>query len=97
MKTFRRDKLRKLIEAGRVVTVGTYSFDDMSGERQTSHEMPVAMYPESGDWHDCKPGTVYLRHHDLTSKSGCAWMRPDGTVTLIVHGNSNYDFRITGE
>jgi hypothetical protein len=41
MKTFRRDKLRKLIEAGRVVTVGTYSFDDMSGERRTSHEMPV--------------------------------------------------------
>ena len=28
MQTFRRDKLRRLVEAGRVTAVGSYHFDD---------------------------------------------------------------------
>ena len=31
MKTYRRDKLRRLVEAGKVETVSTYHFDDMTG------------------------------------------------------------------
>ncbi len=91
LKTFRRDKLRRLIEAGKVETVSTYHFDDMLGESRSHRPMPVAIMP--ADWHDRKEGTCYLRESEFATKSGCCYER-DGIVTLIVHGNSNYDFRI---
>jgi hypothetical protein len=40
MKTFRRDKLRRLVEAGRVETVYTYHYDDMMGEQRTRQRCP---------------------------------------------------------
>jgi hypothetical protein len=39
-------------------------------------------------------GVCYMTGHDFTSNSGCAWMNPNGTITLIVHGNSSYTLRI---
>lgn len=95
MKTFRRDKLRRLIEAGRVVTVSTYSFDDMHGESRGNKVMPVAMKPD--DWKDRKEGVCYMGKWDFDSKSGCCYQSNDkdpSRVTLIVHSNSNYEFRI---
>ena len=94
MKTYRRDKLRRLVEAGKVETVSTYHFDDMSGAERSSKPMPVAMEPE--DWHDRKEGVCYLTPWDFTTKSGCAYVRDEtlNIITLIVHGNSNYDLRI---
>ena len=94
MKTFRRDKLRRLVEAGKVETVSTYHFDDMYGVDRSDKPMPVAMKPD--DWHDRKEGVCYLTPHDFTSQSGCCYVRDEasGIVTLIVHGNSNYDLRI---
>lgn len=98
MKSFRRDKLRRLVEAGKVVMAGSYHFDDMTGEsRSQGQAMPVAMYPDGPDgWRQCKPGICYVRPFEFTTKSGCCYVRDDtiGIVTLIVHGNSNYDFRI---
>jgi len=91
MKTFRRDKLRRLIEAGKVETVSTYHFDDMTGESRSHRPMKVAIKP--ADWHDQQPGVCYLSEFEFTTKSGCCYEK-DGIITLIVHGNSNYDFRI---
>ncbi len=91
--TFRRDKLRRLIEAGKVETVSTYSFDDMYGASRGNQSMPVALDP--GDWRARQTGVCYIRPDEFTTKSGCCFRDPaNGIVTLIVHGNSNYDFRI---
>ena len=93
MKTFRRDKLRRLVEAGRVETVSTYHYDDTYGETRTREPMPVAMAPL--DWRDRVDGVCYLTPHDFTSGSGCCYSRlEDDKVTLIVHSNSSYDLRI---
>jgi hypothetical protein len=94
LSTFRRDKLRRLVEAGKVETVSTYSFDDMHGEARGNKTMPVAIDP--GDWRERKAGICYIRPSEFTTKSGCAYVSDpkDGIVTLIVHGNSNYDLRI---
>ena len=58
MKTYRRDKLRRLAEAGKLEAVGTYSFDDMHGESRTTHAMPVKMIP--ADRSECRSGTCYV-------------------------------------
>jgi hypothetical protein len=93
MKTIRRDRLRRLVEAGRVETVETYHYDDMMDEHRTRKPMPVAIKP--ADWRDRQEGIRYLTDHDFTANSGCAWMNPDGTITLIVHSSSNYTLRIS--
>ena len=92
MKTFRRDKLRRLVEAGRVVVVSSYHYDDNSGSTRSTEPLPVAIMP--ADWHDRKDGVCYLFPSCFTSKSGTCYESPNGVISLIVHGNSNYDFRI---
>jgi hypothetical protein len=93
MKTFRRDKLRRLVEAGRVTAVGSYHFDDMYGaSRDKAKGMPVAIDP--GDWKLRKEGVCYLFPSDFTSGCGRAWQNEDGTVCLYIHSNSNVDLRI---
>jgi hypothetical protein len=96
--TFRRDKLRRLIEAGRVVRTESYHFDDMMGQSITrvgkdgAVEMPVKMTDASEHW--TRPeGFVYLYPSDLTGH-GRAHQNADGTVTLYVHSNCNFTFRI---
>ncbi len=91
---FRRDKLRRLIEAGKVETVSTYSFDDMHGASRGDKTMPVAIDP--GDWRARQAGICYVSPYKFTTKSGCCYVRDpaNNIVTLIVHGNSNYEFRI---
>jgi len=91
-KTFNRGKLLRLAQAGKLSMVDSYSFDDMSGsERQQGVDKPVRMKPEN--WEDRKEGVVYVREDDFHSH-GSAWVNSDGTVTLYVHSNSNYTFRI---
>ncbi len=92
MKAFRRNQLRRLVEAGKVEAVSTYHFDDMYGESRSFKPMPVAMKP--AEWRDRKEGICYLTPHDFTAKSGHAWVNPSGTITLYVHSNSNYELRI---
>lgn len=94
MTTFNRGKLRKLVDAGKVVMIGSYHYDDMTGVMRTRGEIPVAMKPS--DWRDRKEGVCYLTDWDFKTKSGCAYRSEDRPelVTLIVHGNSNYDLRI---
>ncbi len=95
LKTFRRDKLRRLVEAGKLITVGTYHFEDMTGVQRTDTPMPVAIAPR--DWRDRKAGICYLRSDEFDGKSGCCYQDDSGVITLIVHGNSNYDFRMAEE
>ena len=97
MTTFNRGKLRKLVEKGKVEMVSGYHFDDQYGESRTEKVLPVAMKPEK--WQDQKEGTCYLSSHDLAAKSGCCYesgkdQNGNLLVTLIVHSNCNYTFRI---
>jgi len=94
-KTFRRDRLRKLVEEGRVEAINTYHFDDMHGESRGTEVRPVAI--GDPDWRTRKAGVCYLFDHDFTAKSGACWENANGTITLTVHSNSNYTFRIKGK
>src|SRR4051812_2817373 len=99
--TFRRDKLKRLIAANRVVLASAYHYDDMHGETRTEKEMPVALTQSGPDmWKTRKEGTCYLFPSDFSSQSGCCYRASslrDDLVTLIVHSNSNYTFRILPE
>lgn len=70
----------------------TYSFEDMAGEHRSSAHMPVAIKP--ADWRDAKPGICYVSPWDFDGKTGCCYQDEAGIVTLIVHSNKSYDFRI---
>jgi hypothetical protein len=91
--TFRRDKLRRLVQAGKVVLVSSYHYDEMCGVNQHKGKpMRVAMKP--ADWKDREEGVCYLTNFDFKSSSGYCWSSPNGVITLSVHSNCSYDFRI---
>ena len=95
MRTFNRGRLLRLAEAGKLVAVSTYSFDDMYGGHRTNNDMPVKMMP--ADRCQCQDGTVYVFPSYFKGKSGTAYYAHDDRqdlVTLIVHSNCNYTFRI---
>lgn len=94
LKTFNRGKLRRLVEAGRVISRSTYHFDDILGEQRGDKPMPVRMMPAEPGFIR-QQGTIYLRPDDFTTKSGCAYTNGnDAVVTLHVHSNSNYTLEI---
>jgi hypothetical protein len=95
LKTFRRDKLRRLIQAGRVFCVSSYHFDDMTGESRSRERKPVAL-GQGIAWQDRTPGTVYLWDGALSTGSGSCYTRGEdrSRVTLIVHSNSSYEFEV---
>lgn len=96
MATIRRDHLRRLCEAGRLRVVDNYHFDDMLGtSRGAAKDMMAAISPP--DWHDRVEGICYLFPSDFSSSCGRAYQNPDGTVTLYIHSNCNYTFRIVEE
>jgi len=92
--TLRRDWLRRQVQAGRVIVVGSYHFDDMQGtSRDTAKGMPAAIAPP--DWRERKSGVCYIHPHEFTGNAGRAWKDDaTGVITLYVHSNSNYDLRI---
>jgi len=92
MKTFRRDKLWRLAEKGKLVLVESYHFDDMYGATQTKKEMPVKVLSPGGSR---EVGVCYVSKYEFEGY-GRAWENPNGTVTLYVHSNwtCNYDFRV---
>lgn len=95
MKPFRRDKLRRLVEAGRVVMVGSYHYDDMTGgDRKQAVAIKCAIMPADRSAAVFDGTTCYLYSSDFTGH-GRAWQNDDdGTIHLHVHSNCNYDFRI---
>lgn len=95
MKTIRRDLLLRLARAGKLVLVGSYSFDDQHGSDVIQ---PGAARP--GDAEPAARGLVPTGGHVLGAGQRVRGQaRPrvgehNGTVTLYVHSNSNYDFRV---
>ncbi len=89
-----RGTLRRMAAQGRLEMVESYHFDDMMGTSATKNATIPVIYPRPQDWHDRKEGILYLDNFDFTTKSGCCYESPNGTVTLIVHSNCNYTFRI---
>jgi len=93
VKTIRRDKLFRLAQAGKLVAVGSYHYDEMTGQDSSKGiRFPVRIQAGHGDF---KEGFYNLLAFDFHSKSGCAYLDDDGkTAHLHVHSNSNYDFRM---
>jgi hypothetical protein len=90
--TFRRDKLRRLAAAGKLVMVDSYRYDDGYGADRSTKELPVRM--STSDVAEYADGVCTLRPYHFTGKSGCAYSSAPGKVTLIVHSNLNFTFRI---
>jgi len=91
MAAYRRDKLLRLLAAGKLVVTDSYHFDDMYGASRLDKEMPAAVSP--ANWQDRKEGVCYILDCSFTGH-GRAYLNPNGTVTLYVHSNLNYTFRI---
>lgn len=90
--TIRRDLVRRMIEAGELVMIDSYHFDDSTGsERGVDKPMPVAIAP--ADWHDRKEGIAYVHESDFDGNCGRACQGSNGDITLYVHSNCNYTFR----
>lgn len=89
-KKFRRDRLLRLARAGKLVAVESYHYDDMHGQSMPNHYKPVHVM--EGGKH--KDGSFNVHESDFRSKSGSCWLNPSGNVTLYVHSNCNYTFKI---
>lgn len=74
--------------------VESYHYDEMQGQEITKTELPVRIKAEHGDF---KEGYCNLTEWDFQTRSGYANLGDSGLVSLGVHGNSNYTFRILGE
>lgn len=90
-KTIRRDKLAELARAGKLVCVSSYHYDEMSGESRCKAPLEVRMSSGYGDFVE---GVINLRESDFRSGCGMARLNDDGTISLYVHSNCNYDFRL---
>jgi hypothetical protein len=88
--TVNRGWLKRQAEAGKLVMLESYHYDETHGEDRTHKELPVRVSQGAGDW---LPGFCTLYPHDFKSKSGAAWRNPDGTITLHVHSNCHYTFK----
>jgi len=81
----------KQVQRGNVVKVASYHFDDQDGQEITKSEMPCRILTDHSDF---KEGYCNLYPSDFDSGSGRAWLNEDGTITLIVHSNCNYDLKL---
>jgi hypothetical protein len=91
MVTYNRGKLLRLAKAGKLVTVSTYSFDDSYGASRSSKQMPVVVRtPENqGIYQD---GICYVREDEFKNYGNAT--EHNGIITLHVHSNKNYDFKV---
>jgi hypothetical protein len=95
IQTVRRDMVKRLAQAGRLVMVEGYSFDDQYGEDRSQGEaIPVEFFQRGAPPSSRREGTLYLSDWDLSSGSGRAWKNENGTITLKIHSNLNYTFKV---
>ncbi len=91
IKTFRRDRLLRMAQQGKLVVVDSYSYDDMTGSVRNKTERPVKIV-EPGD---SRPeGTVCLFPSDFNGSGRAYQYVEDGRIVLHIHGNLNVTFRI---
>ena len=90
-KTIRRDLLKKAVAAGKMVSTGSYHYDDMTSSERRSTTIPARLSSGHGDFIE---GECNLTDFDFRSSSGCAYENEDGTITLHVHSNCTYDLKL---
>ena len=91
--TMRRNVLKRLAAQGKLETVSTYHYDEMSGQSIGKRPLPVRLTDTSEHW--TRPeGFCYLFPSDFASSCGHASKNDDGTIDLYVHGNCWYTFRV---
>jgi hypothetical protein len=89
-KTFRRDRLLRLARAGKLVMVESYHYDDMTGSSRSKDERPVRVLEHGGNREE---GVAYVYASDFDGH-GRAYQGAGGVITLHVHSNCNYTFKI---
>lgn len=97
MTTVRRDWLLRKGLQGKLVMSGAYHFDDMLGESRSSEQLPVVIYNQAENpdwWRNRKEGAAYIGTYNFTGSGGRAWKNADGTITLHVHSNCSYTFKV---
>ena len=94
-KTFNRAKLRRLADAGRLVVVEHFHYDEMTGQ-STGDGLATPVHVIEGQA-GYRSGYYNLHPIDFTTKTGRAYQGEDGNVTLYVHSNRNLTFRILPE
>lgn len=78
LKSFRRDKLKRMIERG-----------ELEGIPRT---ISGGYFYEGKDWKDAQ--VFGLTDSDFRSKAGCCYVdEKTGEIRLIVHSNESYAFR----
>ena len=86
----RRDTLLKLAKAGKLVAVGSYYYDEMSGESRDAAKGKPVRVAKYGDFKD---GAFNVMESDFSGSCGAASVSADGKiVTLYAHSNCNYNF-----
>lgn len=94
METVNRGWLKRMAAQGRLEMVASYHYDEMSGTSRSQGVSIPVVYPRPERWEDRQEGIIYLGDWDLKTKSGRAWRNQDGTITLVVHSNCDYTFRV---
>jgi len=92
MKTVRRDKLQRDIEAGRVEARLVYDYDGRA-IHSGSEWKPAVVAPcgQRGDAYTL--GVVYFDPMDFKYKTGCAWQEPDGIISFCLPGSEHWWLR----
>lgn len=91
-KTINRGQLKRLVERGDLEARTEYCFDETMGCTQgdSSPWKPARLRREYGD---TKQGFFNISDFSFRTKSGAAWQNPNGTITLMVHGNEYIELR----
>ena len=96
MKTIRRDKIKRLIENGKIEArckyryTDDYAYDNIANFGKTGW-LPARI---SSGYSDKKEGYINFEEHDFRYKSGTAWENEDGTITFMVLSNNSFALRI---
>jgi hypothetical protein len=91
MKTIRRDALLRAVKAGKMISVSSYHFDDMTGQEIRSTPLPARIMAGGQDFRE---GFCNLYESDFSSSCGYACENESGTFTLGVHSNCHYELAL---
>lgn len=95
MTTIRRDKLKRDIEAGKMLCKSEFQLTD-------DYRFDLSNKFGETDWSECqvitdnkqfKTGIMNLWDSDFKSQVGSAYLKEDGTISLHVHSNSVYSLK----
>lgn len=96
MKRIRRDKIKRLIEKGKIEARCKYQYTDDYAYDNANNFGKTEWLPTriSSGYEDKKEGYINFEEHDFRYKSGAAWENDDRTITFMVLSNHSFALRI---